>query len=122
MIYKKISSICFALAFLCAVPVFTNYFSDYISPITAKYGILIFGGIAFLANILAFQSEGKNANYNLIFWIGSIIVFAGLIFRIMHWPYGYILIILGGLVLGVSFFYNPFANREEDDKNDLLDN
>lgn len=121
MIYKRIASICFALAFIAAIGVFTDYFSDFITRSQAKYGILIFGGIAFLMNLLSFRlDETANSSFNLLFWIGAVILFVGLIAKMQAADYSFYIILLGILTIGLSYVYNPFAKKEED-SNDLLD-
>lgn len=120
MIYKRLSSILFALAFISAIGVFTNYFQPYVSRWLAKSLVLVFGAVALLVNVLAFRSEeGKNSGYNIVFWIGAILVFGGLVMKLFNYPYFIFPIIPGLLIAGVSFFYNPFAKREKRD--DLLD-
>lgn len=122
MIYKRIASICFALAFFSAIGVFTDYFSDYVSKGEAKFGVLIFGAVAFLMNLLAFRTdESSTSSYNLLFWIGTIILFVGLIAKMQNFSFSFYIIILGILTVGLSYVYNPF-NKKEDDSDDLLDN
>jgi hypothetical protein len=43
MIFKRIASIGFAIAFILAIAVFTDLLSGIISKTNAKYGIIVFG-------------------------------------------------------------------------------
>ena len=120
MTLKKISSLFFALAFICALFVFTDYGYGIISKSTAKIGMIAAGAIAILLNLLAFRTEPKEES-NLFFWIGSVIVFVGLIFKIMHYPMNQLILLVGLLVTGISFFYNPFSSSTRTSDDDLLD-
>ena len=120
MIFKKIGSICFAIAFILAMAVFTDIFSGIISKANAKYGIIIFGAIAMLMNLLSFRFDSDSENNNPIFWVGSVLVFIGLIFKMQHWPFDQYVLIAGIFVVGLSYFFNPFKRSEEKD-DELLD-
>lgn len=121
MIFKRIASVFFALAFICAIPVFTTLFREYVSPSSAQIGILIFGAIAFLMNLLAFRSEDSaNSSYNLTFWIGGIVLFFGMYLKIQDNSYALIPIMIGIVIVGFSYFANPFAKKESKN-DDLLD-
>lgn len=120
MIFKRIASICFALAFILAIPVFTNVFSEFIPKVYAKYGIIIFGGIALLMNLLSFRFDEKSENNNPLFWMGTVLVFVGLIFKMQHLAYDQIILVGGLFVVGLSYFFNPFKKSDDKDEN-LLD-
>ncbi|MGV3630725.1 MAG: hypothetical protein ACO1O6_05950 [Bacteroidota bacterium] len=121
MIFKRIGAICFALAFILAIGVFTNYFSAFISKPNAKIGIIICGGIALLMNLLAFRYDPNSESNNLVFWLGTVIIFIGLIFKIQNRHYDQYILIAGIFVVALSYFFNPFKKSEEPD-DDLLDN
>lgn len=120
MIFKRIGSICFALAFILAMAVFTDVFNGIISKANAKYGIIIFGAIAMLMNLLSFRYDENSENNNPIFWVGSVIVFVGLIFKMQHWSFDQYILIGGIFVVGLSYFFNPFKKSDEKD-DELLD-
>lgn len=121
MILKKIAGGMFVIAFLMAVLLFTNIGSGILPKSTAKFIFLISGALAFLLNLISFRHGKHSAEFNLIFWIGSIFVFVGLVFKIMHWPYS-TYILLGGLgIVGVSYIYNPSFEKDNAVENDLLD-
>ena len=121
MIFKRIASICFAVAFILAIAVFTNYLEGIISKYNAKYGIIIFGGTALLMNLLSFRFDKSNENNNPVFWVGSVLIFVGLILKMQDQFLNQYILIAGLFVVGLSYFFNPFK-KEEETNDDLLDN
>lgn len=120
-IFKRIAGVAFALSFLMAIVLFADVGRQYISLITAKYTFISAGAVALLFNLLSFQSGKHNPIFSFVYWVGSLIVFTGLVFFIMRWPFG-VYILTGGLViLGGSLLLSP--NRKEMDKSsdDILD-
>ena len=120
-IFKRIAGVAFALSFLMAIVLFADVGRQYISLITAKYTFISAGAVALLFNLLSFESGKHNPVFSFVYWVGSLIVFTGLVFFIMRWPFG-VYILTGGLViLGGSLLLSP--NRKEIDKSsdDLLD-
>lgn len=120
-IFKRIAGVAFALSFLMAIVLFADVGRQYISLITAKYTFISAGAVALLFNLLSFESGKHNPVFSFVYWVGSLIVFTGLVFFIMRWPFG-VYILTGGLViLGGSLLLSP--NRKEMDKSsdDLLD-
>lgn len=122
MILKRIAAICFALAFLMAIVLFTGTGSQYISRLNAKFIFLAAGAIGLLLNLLSFRYGKHDANFNFFYWLGSIILFIGLTFMIMHWPFGMFIVIGGMATVGISFFVQPKIYNEEVKNDDLLDN
>jgi heme/copper-type cytochrome/quinol oxidase subunit 4 len=120
MIFKRIASIGFAISFILAIAVFTDVFSGIISKTNAKYGIIVFGGIALLMNLLSFKYDQHAENNNIIFWVGSVIIFVGLIFKLQHYPFNQLLLIVGIFTVTLSYFFNPTKKPEKNDE--LLDN
>lgn len=121
MVLKRIAAICFALAFLMAIVMFTGTGSDLISRGSAKIIFLAAGAIGLLLNLLSFRFGKQSPNFNFFYWAGSIVLFFGLTFRIMHWPFSFYIIIAGLLIVGISFFYNPKIDEDSSAKDDLLD-
>lgn len=119
---KKISGLFFGLAFIMAIFIFTELGRDFISPELAVNLFLIFGGIAFVLNLISFRNGKQEPGFNLFYWIGSILLLGGMIFRLMHWPFSHILLIAGLVIAGLSFFLpkNLLDKNQKDD--DLLDN
>ena len=121
MDFKKIAGIAFGIAFLMAIVLFTGNGRSYISIPTAKIIFIITGAIGLFLNLLSFQS-GKNGNiFSFFYWAGSLIVFVGLIFLLMHWQYGYYIVIGGMAILGISFFLPEQLIQDKKNNSDLLD-
>lgn len=120
MILKRIAAVCFAISFIMAIILFTGYGSDFIPRSYAKPIFLVSGALGLLFNLLAFRTGRNTPGFNLMYWMGSIIIFIGLAFILMRWPYGYYIVLLGMGVIGLSFFFKPNLD-EEDQSNDLLD-
>lgn len=121
MLFKRLGSISFALAFVFAIAVFTNLFYPYISKSFAQTGMLFSGGFAMLMNLLATRNDGENAGKNILFWIGSAVLLIGLLVKMMHWPGFSLLLLAGASISGLSFFYNPFSTENDSSEDDLLD-
>lgn len=121
MILKRIAAVCFAIAFLMAIVIFTGKGTNIVDRYTAKYIFLGSGAIGFFLNLLAFRYGKSSAGFNFIYWLGSIVLFFGLVFRLMHWPYGLYIIIAGLAIIGISFFYTPNLDNNENSKDDILD-
>lgn len=121
MLLKRIAAICFTIAFLMAILMYTNLGYAIISRSSTKTIFLISGALGLLLNLLSFRFGNSDSNFNFFYWLGSLILFVGLVFNMMHWPYGFYIIIAGMCIVGISFFYNPKIDGENTSKNDLLD-
>ena len=121
MILKKIAGVSFAIAFLMAIVLFTGTGREYISLGTAKIIFMVCGAIGLLFNLLSFQSGKQAPLFNFLYWSGSIVLFIGLTFLLMRWPYGFYIIITGLCILGVSFFLPESLLAPKEDNSDLLD-
>lgn len=122
MILKRIAAICFAIAFLMAIVLFTGTGAQYIPRLSAKFIFLAAGALGLLLNLLSFRYGKHDANFNFIYWLGSIILFIGLTFMIMHWPFGMYIVMGGMSIVGVSFFIQPKILDDHSKNDDLLDN
>tara|TARA_B110000285_G_scaffold95938_1_gene109413 strand:- start:7631 stop:7996 length:366 start_codon:yes stop_codon:yes gene_type:complete len=120
MILKKIAGIAFIVSFLMAIRVFTGNGGQYISYPVAKYIFLVSGAIALLLNLLSFQYGKGSQMFNLFYWIGSVLLFMGLAFKILHFPYVFPIIIAGLIFFSISFIV-PSINKEDNSPSDLLD-
>lgn len=121
MILKKIAGVSFAIAFLMAIVLFTGTGREYISLSLAKMIFMIAGAIGLLLNLLSFQTGKHNIAFNFLYWSGSIVLFVGLTFLLMNWPYGYYIIITGLFILGVSFILPESLISPKDNSSDILD-
>lgn len=102
-IIRSVAGAAFGVSFLMAIFLFTNFGRGFISILTAKYIFIGSGAVGFFLNLLAFQTGKHHPVYNFIYWSGSIILFVGLVFTLMRWPYAIYIVIGGAIVLGVSF-------------------
>lgn len=119
---KKISGLFFGLSFLMAIFLFTEIGRDYISTPLATNLFLFFGAIAFVLNLIGYRNGKQDPGFNLFYWIGSILILIGLMFKMMHWPFSEYMLI-GGLVLaGLSFFLPKNLLDKQNKDDELLDN
>ena len=118
---KKIAGVAFGIAFLMAIVLFTGNGRSYISIPVAKMVFIIAGAIGLFLNLLSFRNGKNGSVFSFFYWAGSLIVFLGLIFLLMHWPYGYYIVIAGMAVLGVSFILPEKLMAEPKNDSDLLD-
>lgn len=86
-------------------------------------GVISFGIVGFVFSLLSnfFDSQNRQVNkiQSLLFYLGMISVFGGLMFKFMHYPYSNLLLIAGIGISSISFFIKK--GREEKDKDELLD-
>jgi len=120
MIFKKIAGFCFGLAFLAAIILFTGIGSSFISLSIARILFMVFGGAGLVFNLVAFRFGKHDPEFNLIYWLGSVIIFIGLILMMMHWSAALYIVIIGAAITGFSFIYTPNLFKE-DESDDLLD-
>jgi drug/metabolite transporter (DMT)-like permease len=118
---KKIASVAFGIAFLMAIVLFTGNGRSYISIPVAKMIFIIAGAIVLFLNLLSFRTGKNGSVFSFLYWAGSLIVFLGLIFLLMHWPYGYYIVIAGMAVLGISFIVPEKIIEQGKNDSDLLD-
>lgn len=121
MILKKLAGVAFGVAFLMAIVLFTNIGRQYIPLYVARYIFIGSGAIALLLNLVSFQSGKSSPLFNFLYWAGSIVVFIGLVFFIMHWPYGFYLLLIGMGVTGLSFLLPANAGQPVEENEDILD-
>ncbi len=120
MLLKRIAGILFGIAFLLAIVLFTGYGSSYISLPHAKLGFLIFGALGMFFNLLSFNKGKQEAGFNLLYWIGTMVIFVGLVFYMLHLAFYLYIIIAGISILGLSFVYTPKIHEKEK-QDDILD-
>ena len=121
MLVKRIASICFAVAFLMAIVLFANVGTKFIPMPIARIIFMVAGACGLVLNLFSFQSNKRNPVFTLVYWLGSLILFTGLIFQLQHWPYNKIIVLVGLGITGVSFFLSPTLLTGESDNSDILD-
>ena len=118
---KNISTICYIIGMLCAVLLYSHNTFGITNAI--RIGFYVFGGLGLLLSLLQFRfiPEEKWEEFNLLFWIGSLVVFIGFVTQTMRLNYSSYILILGLAITGFSYFVNPFK-RDKDEEDELLDN
>lgn len=119
---KRISSIAFALAFLMAIVLFTGMGREIVSVSIAKYLFILFGAIGLILNLVSFEQGKHSPIYNLVFWLSSILIFIGFVFKIQHWPFSTIILLVGITALGATFFIPSKKDDTQQKDENLLDN
>lgn len=120
-ILKGASAIAFAISFIMAMNLFGEIGRSIIPLQTARIIFIASGGVAMILNLVTFQSGKFHPAYNLMYWLGSIVVFLGLVAFLMNWPYAKTILIGGMIVVGISFFLPKGLSEKKEKNPDLLD-
>lgn len=120
-ILKTIGGLAFIVALIFALNIFARVGREYLSYQMALYLFIGFGGMGLLLNLITFQTGKYHPVYNLVYWLGSIITFVGLITMLMRWPYARNILIFGMLAIGVSFFLPKRWVDPKGSNSELLD-
>jgi uncharacterized membrane protein YhaH (DUF805 family) len=120
-IVKRIASFCFGVAFLMALVIFTGYGSQWISVSIAKTLFLVLGGLALLLNLISFRFGKHDPSFSLFYWLGTVVLFIGLMHMMLHWPFAQYILIAGMLMVGISFFVPNGTIDPNKKDNELLD-
>lgn len=118
---KTISTLCYLLGMVCAILLYTHH--TFGVPSAIRIGFYVFGGAGLLLSLLQFRflPEDKWEDFNLLFWIGSLVIFIGFVTQTLYLKYATLILIAGFAITGFSFFVNPFR-KDKDEEDDLLDN
>ena len=119
---KKIAGLCFALSFICMALLFvkSTIINDYRTEL--KTAFLIFGALAMVFNLISYNYSYKgNTLFNFLFWVGAILIFFGIIFKMFHYPFQTILILSGLFLSASSFIISKFYKEGKNDDSDLVD-
>lgn len=118
---KNISTACYLLGMVCAILLYTH--NTFGNTNLVRIGFYAFGGAGLILSLLQFRflPEDKWEDFNLLFWIGSLVVFIGFVFQTLYLNYATYILILGLAITGFSFFVNPFR-KDRDEEDELLDN
>lgn len=116
--FSKLSFVAFFLSALSIGMLYTGINPLRLSYDTLMFMFIIIGLIGFLMSMLSVFFDSKNQRTNkaasFIFYIGIIIVYAGLIFKFMHWPMSRPIMITGAFIALGSFFIR-YRNTPKDD-------
>jgi len=86
------------------------------------FGVVILGVLGFVFSLLSnfFDTPKKRVNgvQSFVFYIGMMFIFAGIVFKFMHYPYVMHLFVAGILISLVSIFIKIKPKSENED---LLD-
>jgi len=120
-ILKRIGGFAFILAFVFALNIFAGIGRNIIPLGTARFLFIGLGGLGLILNLVTFQTGKHHPIFNLVYWIGSILTFLGLIALFMNWPYARYILIGGMITIGVSFFLPKKWAEPKESSSDLLD-
>jgi len=119
---KQLAGLFFALSFICMaclfvkIPLFTENKS------LLKTLFLIFGALGLVFNLLSFNYSSKgNGFFNFLFWFGAIVLFFGLIFKMFHYPFHNLLLIIGFVVSASSFLFSKFYKSKKQENSEIID-
>jgi hypothetical protein len=115
--FSSLGNIFFILGIACFYFIISN---NPILPLkTLRILFISFGALGIVLNLLQVKEEGLE-NSNILHWIGSLIIFIGLIGKALHFQSFFFLIFIGLGVTGISYFYNPFS-KKDNSNTDILD-
>lgn len=117
---KTISGVSFFLAMLCAVLLLLNVSVPF-SKIYLIYGVIGLGFFGILINLVNIKESKHNLLYSVVYWISCLILIIGITFRIMHWPFSFIAIIVGISGLFLSMFLPKMKVDTKNENKELLD-
>lgn len=121
MILKRISGLAFALAIICVTMQLLHIGREYVSDSTLRMLMIIFGLIGILGNILDSKNSKHSITYTIVYWFSVLIILIGVVFKINHWPFSTIIMIIGLFSFGITFFI-PSNKVPSKSNEELLDN
>jgi predicted transporter len=91
---KLIGGLCYIVSFFFAASLFLNINIGLSSGITLVIFLLL-GAFGFVFNLVSYSKDKYGTSMsNLTYWLGSFFVFAGLVFKMLHFPFSISLIII----------------------------
>ena len=121
--FSRLSFGAFILSMLALAILSTGYNPLNISyDILFYFGVVVLGILGFVFSLLSnfFDKPKKRVNgiQSLVFYLGMMFIFAGIVFKFMHYPYVTLLFGAGILISLVSIFIKVKPKTENED---LLD-
>ena len=116
--FSRLSFIAFFISGLSIGILYTG-----INPLNLSYNTLMFlfiilGLVGFLMSMLSIFLDAKNRKENkigsFVFYMGVIVVYAGLIFKFMHWPFSRPILVTGAVIALASFFIRMNKTPKDD--------
>jgi hypothetical protein len=118
---KLICGIAYAVSFVVAALLFLEY-NIGLNPDKSIYLFVGLGAAGFILNLVSFSKDKHgNPKANLLYWLGSLLIFIGLSARIMQYPFSIELIILGAIIAFFSILRYKKRIAEESQNDDILD-
>lgn len=117
---KQLSNLAFGIAFICAVFMITGKTYGYRSQVHITF--FVAGALGLILSLIASRMESYKDDFNVLFWIGNLMLFIGLILKTYYLPHSTLVMIIGMSVSGLSYFFNPFDNSKPEADDELLDN
>ena len=120
-VIKAIFNLSLALAFISAALLITGKTFGYQSIL--RNVLYIFGGLGIILHLYYSIFIEKNKEFNLLFWLGTVVIFFAVIMKTLSINYYHIALLIGAGITGLSYFINPFDRKddEEEQKDQLLD-
>ena len=120
-VIKIIFNLSLAVAFISAIFLITGKTYGY-APILRNV-LYVFGGLGLILHLYYSIFVEKNKEFNLLFWIGTVMIFIAVIMKTLSISYFQIALLIGAGITGLSYFINPFYKKddEEEQKDQLLD-
>lgn len=118
---KQISSGLLVVSVVFGVLLFANKTYGYSHLIRPAFYLL--GGIGLILSLIASRKAVLSGEYNILFWLGNLIVFAGLVMKTYGQTHAMIIVFAGLGISMIAYFYNPFGQRDlsKDDPESPLD-
>lgn len=115
---KQLSNLLFTFSFVCALLMLLNKTYGYRDAVQIAF--LVSGGIALILGLVTSRMEAYKGDFNVLFWIGSLIMFIGFLMKMYYYPNSSYLLIGGMAISAIANFYNPFQSSKDRD-DELLD-
>lgn len=115
---KLIANLFMAVTFICAALLLINKTYGYTE--IAKTTFYICGGLGLIGSAYIGVIVEKNKEFNWIFWVGSVVIFAAIAMKTLLLPNYQIVLIAGAGISGASYFFNPFSKEDDNNETDQL--